>query len=239
MWSDDPVVGVTNLWRSSFQTVTGGATISFQLDKFTRLIVCPSFYCILPKEIHRYYHNRWLNKMNFLVAYPATLAAKRERLIVFRCVIEKKELPKKNVITKNGVNRIPTYCRVQSQGPRTQTVRLYLWSSPIFGKKMLRKLSNARGPKQCKSIPGKNMVSRRNHLLYHYSLTIDLHPVSFYATILLKKISQGKCSINKLLNLNWGGMGSLALYVLQQLLFSWQTKISTEYLQVNYFIIYF
>ena len=58
MWSDGPVVGVTNLWRSSFQTVTGGATISFQLDKFTRLIVCSSFYCILPKEIHRYYHNR-------------------------------------------------------------------------------------------------------------------------------------------------------------------------------------
>ena len=46
--------------------------------------------------------------MNFLVAYPATLAAKGERLIVFRCVIEKKELPKKNVITKDGVSRIPT-----------------------------------------------------------------------------------------------------------------------------------
>ena len=46
------------VWRSSFQTVTGGATISFQLDKFTRLIVCSSFYCILPKEIHRYYYNR-------------------------------------------------------------------------------------------------------------------------------------------------------------------------------------
>ena len=46
--------------------------------------------------------------MNFLVAYPATLAAKRERLVIFRCVIEKKELPKKNIVTTDGVNRIPT-----------------------------------------------------------------------------------------------------------------------------------
>ena len=48
-------------------------------------------------------------QMNFFVAYPATLAAKRERLIIFHCVIEKKkELPKKNIITKDGVTRIPT-----------------------------------------------------------------------------------------------------------------------------------
>ena len=46
--------------------------------------------------------------MNFFVAYPATLAAKRERLIIFRCVIEKKELPKEKIITTNGVNLIPT-----------------------------------------------------------------------------------------------------------------------------------
>ena len=46
--------------------------------------------------------------MNFFVAYPATSAAKREKLIIFRCVIGKKELPKKNVITTDGVNRIPT-----------------------------------------------------------------------------------------------------------------------------------
>ena len=46
--------------------------------------------------------------MNFLVAYPATLAAKRERLIMFRCVIGKKRVAKKNVITTGGNNRIPT-----------------------------------------------------------------------------------------------------------------------------------
>ena len=46
--------------------------------------------------------------MNFFVAYPATLAAKRERLIIIRCVIGKKRVAKKNIITKDGVNRIPT-----------------------------------------------------------------------------------------------------------------------------------
>ena len=46
--------------------------------------------------------------MNFLVAYPATLAAKKERLIVNRCVIEKRVAKKKKIITKDGVNRIPT-----------------------------------------------------------------------------------------------------------------------------------
>ena len=46
--------------------------------------------------------------MNFFVAYPATLAAKRERLIIFRCVIEKKRVAKKKIITTDGVNRIPT-----------------------------------------------------------------------------------------------------------------------------------
>ena len=46
--------------------------------------------------------------MNLIVAYPAMLAAKRERLIIFRCVIGKKRVAKKNVITTDGVNRIPT-----------------------------------------------------------------------------------------------------------------------------------
>ena len=46
--------------------------------------------------------------MNFFVAYLATLAAKSERLIIFRYVIGKKRVAKKNVITTDGVNRIPT-----------------------------------------------------------------------------------------------------------------------------------
>ena len=46
--------------------------------------------------------------MNIFVAYPATLAAKRERLIIFRCVVGKKRVAKKNIIATDGVNRIPT-----------------------------------------------------------------------------------------------------------------------------------
>ena len=50
--------------------------------------------------------------MNFLVAYPATLAVKRERMIIFRWIIGKKRFAKKKIITKDGVNRIPTtYCK--------------------------------------------------------------------------------------------------------------------------------
>ena len=51
---------------------------------------------------------------------------------------------------------------------------------------------STRSPSQCKSSPGNNLVSRRNHLLYHYSITIHLHHASFYADkLLLKKISKG------------------------------------------------
>ena len=49
-----------------------------------------------------------INADEFFVADPATLAAKRERLIIFRCIIGKKELPQKNIIATDGINRIPT-----------------------------------------------------------------------------------------------------------------------------------
>ena len=110
--SDDPVVvgGVTSLWRSSLQPVTGGATISFQLDKLLEWLLVLQFIVCYPKWIHKYYQNRQLNNINFLADYPATLAAERERLINYRCVIgKKKSCQKKNIITKDGVNRIPTH----------------------------------------------------------------------------------------------------------------------------------
>ena len=75
--SDDQVVvgGVTSLWRSSFQPVTGGATISFQLDcLFSNLLYVTKMNSQkLPKSS--------INADEFFVAYPATLASKRERLI--------------------------------------------------------------------------------------------------------------------------------------------------------------
>ena len=47
--------------------------------------------------------------MNFLLAYPATLAAKRERLIIFRCVIGKKKLPKKKKLQQTELTVFPQY----------------------------------------------------------------------------------------------------------------------------------
>ena len=35
--------------------------------------------------------------------------------------------------------------------------------------------------------PGNNMFSKRNHLLHHFSITIQLHIASFYAQNTLKK----------------------------------------------------
>ena len=74
-------------------------------------------------------------------------------------------------------------------------------------------LQSAESPAQCKSRPGNSMVSRRNHLLCHFSVTIYIHLAGLYEKKYLKKISQEKCSLNKLLNLNWGGLGPLALVV--------------------------
>ena len=51
-----------------------------------------------------------------------------------------------------------------------------------FGGRCSENSQSARGPAQCKSGPGNNMVSRRNHLLYHFSITIHHHLASFYAT---------------------------------------------------------
>ena len=116
MWSDDPVVGVTNLWRSSFQTDTGGATISFQLDKFTRLIVCSSFYCILPKEIRRiYYHKRRLMQMNSGSTLSCHVGSQKRKTHCFSLRHRKKRVAKKNVITEDGVTVFPQYAYHTSQ----------------------------------------------------------------------------------------------------------------------------
>ena len=48
------------------------------------------------------------------------------------------------------------HCITQCQGPRAQ-IRLF-WSSPVFGRKILRKSQSAGGPTQCKSGPGRNML---------------------------------------------------------------------------------
>ena len=66
-----------------------------------------------------------------------------------------------NVIQYPGTDL--TYGTVPG-APRSD--KTFVWSSSVFGKKILRKSQSARGPTQCKSGPGNNMFSTRNHLLY-------------------------------------------------------------------------
>ena len=86
------------------------------------------------------------------------------------------------------------------QGPRAQMERLFLL---YLAGRCCENLQSARSPAQCKSGPGNNMVSRRDQLLHHVSLTNHLHLTGFSRqNAFEKKISPGKCSLNKLLNLN-------------------------------------
>ena len=69
-------------------------------------------------------------------------------------------------------------------------------------------------------------------------MTIHFHLDSFYETkYFSKKISSGKCSLNKLLNLNWGNLGPLVLHVLlQQFCFYEKTKIFRKNFRVDYYL---
>ena len=76
----------------------------------------------------------------------------------------------------------------QNQGPRTQ-IRLF-WSSPVFGAKILQKSQSARGPTQCKSDSGNNMVCWRNYLLYIFQLQFtSTSPVFVQQNIFEKKLA--------------------------------------------------
>ena len=66
---------------------------------------------------------------------------------------------------------------------------------------------------QFKSGPVNIMVSKRNYALYHFLITDLPPPCQFLRKIFFwKKISYGKCSLNKLLHLNWGSLGPLAVH---------------------------
>ena len=75
------------------------------------------------------------------------------------------------------------------QGPRAQMERLFLL---YLERRCFENLQNARSPAQCKSGPGNNMVSRRDQLLHHVSLTIHLHLAGFTRQIAFeKKLARG------------------------------------------------
>ena len=57
--------------------------------------------------------------------------------------------------------------------------KTFIWSLPIFGRKMFQKSQSTRSPAQSKSGPSNNMqVSRFDHLVYHFSITILPHLAS-------------------------------------------------------------
>ena len=71
----------------------------------------------------------------------------------------------RNAITRDGFNI--WHIGTVPGAPRSNS-KTFVWSSPVFGRKILRKSQSARGPTQCKSGPGNNMVCRRNYLLYTF-----------------------------------------------------------------------
>ena len=60
------------------------------------------------------------------------------------------------------------------------------------------------------------MFSKRNHLLYHFSITIHLHLASFYAQNTFKKIAR-KMLIEQIIEFKLRVLGPLAVHVLLQL----------------------
>ena len=77
-----------------------------------------------------------------------------------------------NVIQQQG----PDLPHGTEPGAPLSDDKTFFWSSPIFGEKILQKnLHSARGSTQYKSGPVNNMVSKRDRLFYHFSITIHLH----------------------------------------------------------------
>ena len=53
------------------------------------------------------------------------------------------------------------------------------------------------GQEQCKSGPANTIVSRLNHLLYHFQITMNLHLASLTRQNTLEKNYQGKMLIEQ------------------------------------------
>ena len=129
-----------------------------------------------------------------------------------------------NSITKGGITIWHT-----ARGPCAQMERhLFSFYLHLAGR-CFENPQSTKGPVQCKSCPSNNMlVSRFNHLLYHFSITILLHLASFTRKNTFEKNFLGKCSLNKLLNMNRGLLGPLAVHTPINDYFHDKTKISKK-----------
>ena len=67
------------LWRPSFQPVLRGATIVFQLDRFTQIIACSPFIVYCQKSIYRYYHKERLIMIDFETSLPCHVGSRKRK----------------------------------------------------------------------------------------------------------------------------------------------------------------
>ena len=71
------------VWPPSFQPVLRGATIVFQLDRFTQTIACSPFVVYCQKSIHGCFHNRRLVKMDLNSSLSCHyVGSRKKRLII-------------------------------------------------------------------------------------------------------------------------------------------------------------
>ena len=129
----------------------------------------------------------------------------------------------------------------QCQGPRSQMVRFVCGLHPYLARRFCKNFQSTVGPTQCKSSPVNNMVSKRNYLLFHFSITIYLHLASFYATILYSTFENKSARGNAHWTNYWlwiEGLGPTGRTCTPTTgYFHDKTKIFKEYLQVDYLLL--
>ena len=80
---------------------------------------------------------------------------------------------------RNAITRADLPYGAVPEAPRSD-VETFFGLRLYFAGRSFQNLQTVRGSVQCKSGPGNNMVSKRNHLLYHFSIgIIYLLPISF------------------------------------------------------------
>ena len=121
------------------------------------------------------------------------------------------------------------------QGPCAKTVRLfglYLYLAGRCGENP----QSAGGAAHCKSGPGNNMVSRPNHPLYNFSITIHPRRQFLDDKLLKKKNWLREILIEQIIEFEMRGFGHLVVHVPPQLII-FMTKISRENLRLDYYLL--
>ena len=82
--------------------------------------------------------------------------------------------------------------------------KLFFGLHQYLARRCCANLQSSMSPTQCKYGPGKNMVIRRNQLLYHVSTAIHLHnsPVFTRQYTFEIQINQRKSALSNIMNLN-------------------------------------